>query len=142
MCFSFPKKTLRTRALAIVSTLSVCAACASTGRRPEPIPASNRNEISVVVFNGRTAQVPFTVIVGDSVIVDTIAPLMRMVPPMALSASMTLRPGTYRVLVVDRARSKVYESKVRIPSDRARIEIMVGDSASTIAVVYGARIYQ
>ena len=133
---------MRTRGLAIVSILTVCAACASSGRELEPTPASNRNEISVVVFNGRTAQVPFTVIVGDSVIVDTIAPLMRMVPPMAMSAAMTLRPGTYRVLVVDRARAKIYESKVRIPSDRARIEIMVGESKSTIEVVYGARIYQ
>ena len=61
---------------------------------------------------------------------------------MAMSAAMTLRPGTYRVLVVDRARAKIYESKVRSPSDRARIEIMVGESESTIEVVYGARIYQ
>jgi hypothetical protein len=140
--FSFRGKTLRMRELAVVLTLTACAACASSGRKGAPTPTPNRNEISVVVFNGRTAQVPFTVIVGDSVIVDTIAPLMRMVPPMAMSAAIPMRPGTYRVLVVDGARAKIYESKIRIPSDRARIEISFVDSKSIVEVVYGERIYQ
>lgn len=133
---------MRTRKFAVLFSLAVCAACASPRRREEITSAPNRNEISVVVFNGRRAEVPFTVIVGDSVLLDTIAPLSRMIPPIAMSAAVILRPGTYRVLVIDGARARMYETKLRIPSDRARIEIGFYVHESDLRVVYGEHVYQ
>ncbi|MEO9116194.1 MAG: hypothetical protein ABI311_08530 [Gemmatimonadaceae bacterium] len=65
-----------------------------------------------------------------------------MIPPIAMSVAVTLRPGAYRVLVIDHARARTYESKVRIPSDRARIEIQFGLGESDVRAVYGERIYQ
>lgn len=94
------------------------------------------------MFNQRRAQVPFTLIVGDSVILDTIAHLPNFHPAIVMSAAVTLHHGTYRVVVVDRARAKIYEARVRIPGDRARIEIWFDVGESSARVVYGERVYQ
>jgi hypothetical protein len=86
--------------------------------------------------------VPFTLIVGDSVVLDTTAAGPSFHPAIVMSSLVMLHPGTYRVTLVDRTRAKTYEAKVRIPGDRARIEIWFDVGASNVGVVYGERIYQ
>jgi len=133
---------LRKRGLAALLALPLLAACAHPHPSKATVPAQDPNQISIVVFSQRRTPVPFTLIVGDSVILDTIAQLPHYFPAIVMTAAVTLHSGGYRVVVIDRARAKSYEAKVRIPGDRARIELWFDVGASNAEVVYGERVYQ
>ena len=59
-----------------------------------------------------------------------------------LSPEHPLAPAIEALFKAESARARMYESKLRIPSDRARIEIWFDVGESNIAGVYGERIYQ
>lgn len=133
---------MRKRRLAAHLALLLCAGCAQPRPSRGSVPAQDPNQVSIVVFNQRRIPVPFTLLVGDSVILDTIAQVPHYHPAIVMTAAVTLHPGSYRVVVVDRARATSYEGKVRIPGDRARIELWFDEGASNVGVVYGEQVYQ
>jgi hypothetical protein len=85
--------------------------------------------------------VPFALVVGDSIVLDTVAPLPTFHPPIVMSSGLPLRRGGYRVLVLDRTRNTVYEAKLQLRGQQATIEIWFDRIASYVRVTYGKQIY-
>jgi hypothetical protein len=125
--------------------LLIGALCTGCGRqRPQSglDRGADPKVVSIVVFNQRGSRVPFALLVGDSIVLDTVASLPTFMPAIVMSSGLPLKRGDYRVLVLDRVRGTVYEGKLQLRSQQASIEIWFDRGASNVGVAYGERIYQ
>jgi hypothetical protein len=132
---------MRVQALGIFFAATLCIACGSHHPQSGLEPVTDSKVVSVVVFNQRGSRVPFALLVGDSIVLDTVASLPTFHPPIVMSTGLPVKRGNYRVLVLDRVRGTVYEAKLQLRSQEATIEVWFNRDTSKVHVAYGKQIY-
>jgi len=132
---------MRVQTLRIVLTAVLCMGCGSHHPQSGLDPVTDPEVVSVVVFNQRGNRVPFELLVGDSIVFDTVASLATFHPPIVMSSGLPLKRGNYRVLVLDRVRGTVYEAKLQVGGQEATIEIWLNRDVSNVHIAYGKQIY-
>jgi hypothetical protein len=132
---------MRVQLLGLLLAVTLWTGCRRQSPQSGLEPAADPKVVSIVVFNQRGSRVPFALLVGDSIVLDTVASLATFHPSIVMSSGLRLERGNYRVIVLDRARGTIYEANLQLRGLQATIEVWFDRGVSSVGVAYGKRIY-